>query len=182
MNPRDFNLKKLLAMAHSPVKNYIIPGLTSSLIGGQPGIDGCVRLFQCERDHQENITPHSHRFSFQCWVIEGTVTNRIWQPASAHAMEVDQYAMTTLKFDGMGNYERDITTRHRFHYQDYEYVSGECYSMTATQIHSIRFSRGAVVLFFEGPQERENSVILEPIVDNEVIPTFKVEPWMFKRN
>jgi hypothetical protein len=53
--------------------------------------------------------------------------------------------------------------------------------MTADQVHSIFFSRGAIVLFFEGSKESDTSIILEPFVNNEIVPTFKVEPWMFKK-
>ena len=70
----------------------------------------------------------------------------------------------------------------RFIYQDTTYSAGECYSMTAQEIHSIHFSRGARVLFFEGPSKRNDSVILEPFVDGEIVETFEVKPWMFKRD
>jgi hypothetical protein len=77
VNAENFNIEMLLAMAHSPLRNYAIPGLTSSLIGQKSGT-GCIRLFENSRDHQENITPHSHRFDFQCWVLAGHVVNRVW--------------------------------------------------------------------------------------------------------
>lgn len=54
--------------------------------------------------------------------------------------------------------------------------------MLASEVHSIHFSRGAQVLFFEGPTVADTSIILEPNVDGETIPTFRVEPWMFKRS
>jgi hypothetical protein len=53
--------------------------------------------------------------------------------------------------------------------------------MTADEIHSIFFGRDTSVLFFEGPNVSDTSIILEPVVDGETIPTFKVEPWAFKR-
>ena len=65
MNAENFSIEALLRMKHSPVRNYAIPGLTSSLIGS-PSPNGTVRIFECSREHQEPIIPHSHRFSFQC--------------------------------------------------------------------------------------------------------------------
>ena len=34
---------------------------------------------------------------------------------------------------------------------------------------------------FEGEERTDTSVILEPSTNGEVIPTFKVEDWMFKK-
>ncbi len=64
-------------MMHSPIHNYIVPGLTSWLIGN-PSEFGKVRVFTCERNHKEAIVPHSHRYDFQCYVANGNVTNHIW--------------------------------------------------------------------------------------------------------
>jgi len=56
--------------------------------------------------------------------------------------------------------------------------------MQAHEIHSIRFSRDAVVLFLEGPEIHEYSWLLQPVTgfpDNvNTCPTFRVEPWMFQ--
>jgi len=46
-------------MRSDTVENYVIAGLDSHLLN-----NGCVRLFTNERDHQDSITPHSHRFDF----------------------------------------------------------------------------------------------------------------------
>jgi hypothetical protein len=181
MNANGFDVKALLSMAHSPVKNYAIPGLTSSLIGA-PGPLGTVRLFQCEREHQEPITPHSHRFDFQCWVLRGKVRNRIWKKVYASDPNGDLYHRTNLNYGGeIGHYTKEPREVGTWTYSDAEFVAGQCYSMRAHEVHSIFFSRGAVVLFFEGETKVDSSTILEPYVDGEVVPTFKVEPWMFKK-
>lgn len=75
----DLSVDHILSLTHSHVHNYVIPGLTSSLIGEQSP-HGSVRVFQCLRDHQEVITPHSHRFDLTCIVLRGSVMNRIWEP------------------------------------------------------------------------------------------------------
>jgi len=184
MNAEDFDIGELLKMAHSPVRNYVIPGLTSWMIGA-PSPRGTVRMFDNERDHQETITPHSHRFNFQCWVLSGSVRNRIWTESDFdHPSSGDLYEESTLRFSGaFGQYEEsDDGSIGRWTYQDREYTAGQCYSMKAHEVHSIYFSRGTKVLFFEGPTISDASIILQPFVHGEVIRTFEVKPWMFKRD
>lgn len=177
LEARNFDVAALRRLAHSPIRNYAIPGLTSSLIGGAG--HGCIRLFECSRDHQEEITPHSHRFDFQCWVLAGEVRNRIWNQAWSHG---DHFLRSKLSYGGeCGSYKKTEVGVERYEHVDTIYTAGDCYAMTARQIHSIHFSRGACVLFFEGPMRHDDSVILEPWVDGEVVPTFEVKPWMFKR-
>lgn len=186
----DFNLKMLLDMRHSPVRNYVVPGLTSWLIG-EPSATGLVRLFEAERETVEAITPHSHRFDFQCWVLAGWVRNRIWKrrvnsdgcdwyfesvlvrglPKSGHAPRMGEYTQ--------GDKGMDIAVPYTW--EDTTYGADEWYSMGHKDIHSIHFGRGTKVLFFEGPQRTEEVTILEPRANEVRVPTFKVEPWMFQR-
>ncbi len=181
MNAENFNVGALVAMAHSPVQNYVIPGLTSWLIGA-PSPKGTMRLFTNERDHQESITPHSHRFDFQCWVLSGHVRNRLWRKTHYNDREGDKYQVTTLRYGGdMGKYTTEAGEVDGWRYSDEVYREGECYAMEADQVHSIFFSRGAKVLFFEGETVANHSVILQPFAGNEVIPVFEVKPWMFRR-
>lgn len=174
----DVDLIKSMARGH--VRDYVIPGLTSSLVGGEG--KGMVRLFTQERHHEEPITPHSHRFDFQCLVLEGKVTNRIWYEASGP--NADPYQMTTLEHHGsFGDQTRKGATEQAFwQCTSRDYKKGEIYSMRAEEIHSIFFGKGAVVLFFEGPNKSDTSCVLEPVSNGRVIPTFKVEPWMFKKD
>ncbi len=79
----------------------------------------------------------------------------------------------------MGNYAKSPLEQRHYKYSDITFLAGECYSMKAEEIHSIQFSRGAKVLFFEGCA-RTGSVFIEPVVGGHVIETFKVESWMFK--
>lgn len=173
------NLELLKSMSYSRVHDYVIPGLTSSLIGGQG--HGMVRMFSCEREHEEPITPHSHRFDFQCLVIKGNVRNRVWSPAPDG--QGDIYQETTLEHHGeFGDQTRKAATRiGRYWYNEIQYTAGQKYSMVAEQMHSIYFSRGAEVLFFEGPSKSMFSSMLEPVSDGYVIPTFQVAKWMFRR-
>ena len=148
MNISGFDKKTLLRMAHSPVKNYVVPGLTSSLIGGVSE-NGCVRLFESERDQQETITPHSHRFDFQCIVLSGTVINRIWT-RKWEAGEGDWFSESIISYNGdIGSHLKKRVENHRcqWSYKDNSYKQGECYSMTSNQVHSIWFTKGRGVVF-----------------------------------
>lgn len=181
MNAENFNVDMLRNMRHSPVRNYVVPGLTSWLIGS-PGPAGTMRLFECERAHQESITPHSHRFDFQCWVLRGRVTNRTWKASYWTNQDADLFQATMLRYSGaMGSYERVVGERNRWIANDKVFSEGECYSMMADEVHSIYFDRNTVVLFFEGPTITAESIIIEPVVNGITVPTFKVEPWMFAR-
>lgn len=171
----------LQRMKHSTIQNYGgIPGLSSSLLAGISE-HGVVRLMECSREHQEPIIPHSHRFGFHCMVLEGEVRNVIWK--REHGWGADQYITSILKYTGApGRYEKIVGTEpHGWACVSRVYVAGQEYSMSANEVHSIFFSKGAVVLFFEGPNESESSILLEPFVNGERVPTFKIEPWMFKK-
>lgn len=164
-------------MAHSPLHNYIVPGLTSWLIFDN-GERGKLRMFTCDRVQQEFITPHSHRFAFQACVLKGHVTNQIWVEDEAG----DEYQMTvTFYNDKPGMYRRDDEMKKvsRYGVRETFYKAGMWYGMEANEIHSIRFSRDSAVLFLEGPTISQKSAVLEPVVNGIHIPTMKTEPWMF---
>ena len=169
-------LELLQAMKHQTVRNYVLPGLSSSLIG--TGQHGKIRLFESERYTFEHITPHSHRFDFQCLVLRGTVLNLVFSEAE----DGDLYACGHLKVTtGMGGYKFSRDIERKFYKIDGKsYVAGESYGMRYNEIHSIKFSKAAV-LFFEGPELTDQTVVLEPVSDGLVIPTFKTEDWMFKK-
>jgi hypothetical protein len=165
-------------MKHSPIQNYGgIPGLTSYLVGG-PSEHGLIRLMECSREHHESIIPHSHRFDFHCVVLAGQVRNIVWERAGRG----DAYQESTLIYGGKpGVYDMRPEGTGNWTTKGTVYGVDEEYEMCAEQVHSIFFSRGASVLFFEGEPRNESSIILQPVVDGEVVPTFQVQPWAFKR-
>lgn len=170
----------ICSMLRNPLRNYVVPGLTSSLLGGDG--HGTVRLFEASREQYSDIVPHSHRFDFTCLVLEGYVVNRVWLPTSS--TQADLYEAATLLYGGEpGKYRMKphALGRSRWHYQDIRYNAGNWYTMDADEIHSITFSRNAVVLFFEGPTRVDSTTIIQPVVDGEVVKTFKVEDWMFQK-
>ncbi len=165
-------------MRHAPIRNYVLPGLTSSLVGGDG--HGTVRLFTSDRETREWVTPHSHRFDFTCLVLAGWVENIIFKPGGGG----NDYVVGALVpvEGGMGKYKVERTeTGSGFAEFRTTYKAGETYAMRAEEIHSIRFARGASVLFFEGPAETDKTFILEPYVDGRLVPTFETSPWMFDR-
>jgi len=169
-------IKHLVSMRHSPLHNYIVPGLTSWLIMDKGDL-GKIRLFECSREQQEFITPHSHRFDFTACVVRGQVENTLWVEG-----EGDKYMITQTRYLGKpGEYERYQIKDKRYTTDTLTHIEGDWYGMKYNDIHSIKFSRGAFVLFFEGVIKTNTSYILEPMVDGECIPTMKIEPWMFKR-
>lgn len=168
-------------MKHSPAHNYVIPGLTSWLIGMPSKEHGCIRMFTMSRTHEEPIIPHSHRFDFRCLVLRGVVHNHIWSRQPRH-LGGDQYEVSNVTYEGvLGKHQRSVAERAFFARDAKTYKTGEEYAMRAEQFHSIYFERGTSVLFFEGPNRLELSQVLEPVVDDEAIPLFKTEKWMFRR-
>lgn len=178
MNKLSINM--LMAMRTNTIENYIVPGLSSSLIGGKSG-HGCVRLFESSRDQQEHVTPHSHRFDFQCLVLRGYVENTIWTQMSGNYDNGDEFQISRLIYKNkVGEYHINKAATQFFRGKTNTHNEGATYSMKAEEIHSIKFSRGAKVLFFEGPQLSNSTVIIEPVVDGVCIPTFEVKEWMFR--
>lgn len=173
-----FNKSTIKSMMHSPVHNYIVPGLTSWLIG-EPNDLGTMRVFTCSRDHQECIAPHSHRYDFNCIVLDGFVENYIWFPANFG----DEFIVTKNFYrDAIGKYEIIGSEVKKYAFKTDIYSEGQSYSMSHAQIHSIKFAKNTMVLFFEGPKICNDSFMLEPFVNGHHIPTGIVLPWMFERD
>lgn len=165
----------LRRMSNRTLDNYILPGISSSMVGGD-GF-GTVRLLESERNHEETIVPHSHRFDFQCLVLSGHVENTIWRPG----LSGDEFMASSMIYGGApGKYETVELSPGRFTPKRTMFAPGEWYGMSHDEIHSIKFSRGAMVLFLEGPPKTQETVMLQPFVNGLTIPTMKTEPWMFR--
>ena len=172
----------LLAMGHSTISNYIVPGLVSTLIGEDLTGSSKIRLFSNTRTQDMPITPHSHRFDLACMVLKGSVENTIYhQWGDTSQSFTDDFAVSRLKYGGSpGDYTLAPESVHSFSRRVSTYVAGQWYFMNHEAIHSIKFSKGALVLIFEGPNKTNESVILEPHVSGKTIRTFEVEDWMFQ--
>jgi hypothetical protein len=143
------------------------------------GKHGMVRMFECERTQHEHITPHSHRFDFSACVLQGSVENTIWAPTT---LDGDDYAVSALVYSGVpGEYTRSHVGSKKFTTRAVTHETGTWYSMKAEEIHSIKFSKGAQVIFFECGSSSNVTHALEPFVDGETIPTMRTASWMFKK-
>lgn len=169
---RNLDLVALDGLTHSPLHNYILAGLDSHLIGATS------RIFRNTRESMGKITPHSHRFDFQCLVLRGEVINTIFVESESG----DDYQVTVTRYLGSpGQYETLKADRALYLPESIEYKAGDWYGMTRDQIHTISFSRDAVVLFIEGRQIADSSIYIEPYVNGETIPTMTTDPWMFQK-
>src|SRR5262245_48239263 len=106
-----------------------------------------------ERQPEVTITPHDHRYGFQCYVLEGRVQNTM-------------YHVTPCEFSASARWARlgyDRHTRKLYgepqlmagHMVTTEFNAGQWYSMRAKDFHSIAFSQGTRVLFVEGTPTNE---------------------------
>lgn len=181
MKAENFSIPMLMKMAHSPIYNYGIAGVTSWLIG-MPSKAGTLRMFECSREQIDAITPHSHRFDFQCWVLRGSARNRIWREGYYEDSTIDLFTSSIITYGGEpGQYRKEVNSRGRWTYADTIYDAGECYSMKSHEVHSIYFARNSLILFFEGPTLADWSKVIEPCVDGELLPTMETKPWMFRK-
>lgn len=178
-------LKAIEPMLTSRLRNYIVPGLTSELVGDGDRC-GKVRLFTATRAATDFITPHSHRFHFTALVLAGLVKNTLFQGDGASAASEEWCASTITRVCGANGIEKFEHNRSAdpvpWVRETAAYGPGQAYRMMDYEIHSVQFARGTKVLLFEGPPTTTRSVMLEPWCDGAVVPTFKVEPWMFLRD
>lgn len=133
-------------------------------------------MFEASRETHHVITPHSHKFDFCCLVLRGTVENTIF----IEDVNGDEWAVIKQKGE-LGDYNSEIECAYKCSAISNVYNQGQTYSMKNYEFHSIKFSKDAVVLFFEGEKVSDVSYYLEPIVDSKVLDTFLVKDWMFKR-
>lgn len=173
------SVDEIMKDASNPIRNYVVPGLTSWLITA-PSSNGCDRVFEMTREQLIHVTPHSHRFDFTAQVIRGYVINQIWRPSNN--FKDDAYQRTQLVYDGSpGRYHKGRIWKGMWDHTDNTYLPGQWYGMRYDQIHSIIFGKGTVVLFKEERTQTDKTDILEPIVDNQHIPLFQTPNWMFKK-
>lgn len=160
------------------ISNYIIPGLESwILICDKDPRWGKLRLFKATRDTDYIVTPHSHRFDFWCYVIEGNVLNTVY----IESMDGDLFECQSLvRVEHFNTYSRSTVKRKRYKKSFHQHNKNETYFMRNDEFHSICFAKGTEVLFLEGPSKSAESHILLPVVNDKTINTFKVEDWMFK--
>jgi hypothetical protein len=166
-------------MQGSKLGNYIVPGLESWLLNNK---EAKTRIFVNTREQVQYIAPHTHRYAFAAYVLRGYVQNTIWQYAPEERPGYDLFTITQLGYSGNpGRYpNREEFSHGWFAPVVSRYGPGEWYLMEHDDYHSIRFSRDAVVIMFEGPERRDSSYVLEPCVNDETVATAVTASWMFK--
>src|SRR6185436_17204277 len=70
-------LQLLNLVKYSPIRNYVVPGVTSWIIAPETPEHGLFRLFTCDRFQLVTVAPHSHRYDLNCTVMNGAVYNTI---------------------------------------------------------------------------------------------------------
>lgn len=204
MSPDSFDLSKLLASPRAAAKslqaerterrdtsamyqlvekigrgnvleNYVIPGLRSTLLG-KTEKGGVIRIFDMLRDQEAGITPHNHRYAFDCFVLSGEVKQRLYRVEPADEPKFAHYAK--LRYDReqrklVGEPELLVGWT-----EERTYRQGEWYGMTTRQYHSISFAEGSSVLFIEGPIEREDVYCIVPYSAGRVCDTLEWRDWM----
>jgi hypothetical protein len=172
---RRFMAGLLCERTTSPVYNYVLAGLTSSLMQ-----EGSVRLFTAERETFDYIAPHSHRFPLACFVVQGQVQNTLWWKTKIPGHSV--YRAKRLTYHGApGEYGVEMGDIDGYKHECHTFNAGDVYTMKADEIHSIRFNKGAVVLFIEGEEETNETVMLEPHINDTTIHLGAVKDYMFER-
>jgi quercetin dioxygenase-like cupin family protein len=157
---------------HSLIKNYVIAGLESYLVG-EP--EKRQRILSMTRDQVDFITPHSHRFDLVTQVLKGKVTNILFELSP-----YDLYAESILKYEGKpGNYTKRFYGYKGYKQNKYEYKEGDFYSMPHWAIHSIVFEKGTEILITESKQITNESVILEPFSGGKHVNNFNIPNNLF---
>lgn len=171
--------------------NYIIPGLTSRLFTktffGQK-----VRIFEMGREQETEISIHDHRYSFNAFVLDGSVTNKVWKvhdlwsidaPVRPNEVHPSSLATHVRVAYAPGNLAPCVTPPNayvRASCNAQTFTKGSQYSMDHTEYHSIRFSKGARVLLIEELEAKSTSSILLPFSNGRVCDTFYWKDWMME--
>jgi len=167
------------------LRNYVIPGLKSSLFE-----DMTVRMFEQEIVQLREISPHNHRFNFASLVLSGTVHNTIWEEVNnEEAQETDpkyvhEMSMSELTYlDNPGDYSKALLYGLTYwKTKTYEYQTGDWYFMTTQDYHTITFDKGTKVMVFQSPDISRQSYILEPVLPNgDTVPLSTIDRWMFQK-
>lgn len=163
--------------AHSVIHNYVIAGLDSYLIGD---IENRTRLFHMTRNQVDYITPHSHKFDLECEVLHGEVINTIFTQRD-EGYEGDAFLKSSIMYLGeAGSYRKSPHGEVKiFTMESTTYQAGDVYHLKHDQIHSIQFTKGAMVKITEGVKQDDFTEILEPFSNRRIVKNFKVHDGLF---
>lgn len=161
------NLRNLiLSMSDKSTRivNHAEHGLDSTLLS-----QGLFRVFTANYETQVRL-PHSHKYDFACLVLKGSVLNRVYKPIENNKFkennELHAEYCVAIQTGALGDYKFDKQYRQAFEIAEKLHGEGDWYQMTHEDIHAIRFSKGAVVLFIEGPAVTDQVEVLFPYASN----------------
>lgn len=167
-------------MLHSrprALRNYILPGLTSYKLADLEG-GGMLRVFEMERDQETEVVPHNHRYAFGCYVVHGSVEHTIYgvsgcdRSTATHAAMQYNHVGKCIDSESARFVQATFTTR--------SHGPGDYYALGPTTFHRVRFSRGTVVLFVEGPPDQQYSEVLVPYERGRICSSFVWGDWMMQ--
>lgn len=182
----------LIQRKHSPIHNYIIPGLSSWLID-EPEEGVKLRMFIATRHPQEVIAPHNHRYDHRARVLIGEVVNTIWIPDGNLG---DEFEKEILRYSSQtGIYVRSVGERSKWRPTAHVYGATQLpqraydrggndyreYNLSAEAVHSIKFKRNTILLLEEQPDKVNESFLLNPVELGRTCNIGATQPWMFQR-
>lgn len=173
MNKQNNSILDFIAdTAHNRVSNYVVPGLDSVLLENSK-----TRLFEATRTQQAFVTPHTHRYNLFSVVLQGWATNTIYEPATCG----ERFAKSSIGAEEF-EYEPDTIGKIGFYNPETKtHRQGESFYLTYNQIHTIEFSKDALVLIVESPEIKTPQFILQPVNHKgDILDIFTVKDWMFK--
>lgn len=160
------------------LRNYVVPGLTSTLLASTEG-GGKLRLFEMDREQEHYVVPHDHRYDFTAFVLAGMAeqiaydVHHVSTPGEAR-WAAFQYLHRDGRLAGRSWGYFAGTIRRA------TYLRGDSYRMGAKEWHSIRFGAGSRVLMVEGAGSGGYSSVLLPMVNGRLCDTFLVRDWMME--
>jgi hypothetical protein len=162
--------------AHSVIHNYAIAGMDSYIIGDPADR---TRLLHMTRHQLDYVTPHSHKTDLTCTVLNGMVINTIFTKGKGG----DYFIKTPLIYQGeAGKYVKQKSQAKKMYVLDIKgYHSRQQYSMPYYDIHSIWFTKGAMLLLKSGDVVTDATFILEPYSNFRHVQNFHVHKGLFKK-
>ena len=167
--------------AHSVIHNYGIAGMDSYLLGAA---EDRQRLLHMTRNQVDFVTPHSHKSDLTCEVLRGSVKNILFNQADEFSNKSDMFAVANLMYNGVvGQYDKiNFYIAAPYEMKAELYTEGDTYFMSYDQIHSIFFTKNAIVRITEGPTVTTASQILQPVSDGTIVKNFHVHEGLFLNN
>lgn len=160
----------------STLENYVIPGLRSVAYLKTDDNGAMLRSFEMTAHQEYYITPHNHRYNFECFVLDGEVENTIFNPIEATRATADH---VIVPYDeAKHDIDLEKTEFVRAISSSRKHPEGDWYSMRHDQFHTITFAKGTRVLFLQGASVVKVSHCMLPYNAGRICNTFIWRDWM----